>query len=95
MNFTDKIECTDSEVELKYCERCGGLFFRLLGASLVYCGACMQHWATLCSTTHGNGGVGSRARGKLKTPELHQSTIERGARINGLQGSSAREVRPC
>ena len=26
MNFIDKIECTDKPMELKYCERCGGLF---------------------------------------------------------------------
>jgi hypothetical protein len=28
------------EVELKYCERCGGLWFREKGKSGVYCGGC-------------------------------------------------------
>ena len=28
------------EVELKYCERCGGLWFREKGTLGVYCGAC-------------------------------------------------------
>ena len=28
------------EVELKYCERCGGLWFREKGTPGVYCGAC-------------------------------------------------------
>ena len=28
------------EVELKYCERCGGLWFREKGRSGVYCAAC-------------------------------------------------------
>jgi len=94
MNFMGKIECTDAAVELKYCERCGGLFLRLLGASLVYCGDCMAHWAAL-STTGGRGGVRSCARRKLRPPQLHRSKIERGARIDGLQGAAAIEVRPC
>jgi len=94
MNFMDKTESTDAEVELKYCERCGGLFLRLLGASLVYCGGCMAHWAAL-STTGGGGGVGSWARRKPRTPQLHRSKIERVSRIDRLQGSAAIEVRPC
>ena len=28
------------EVELKYCERCGGLWFREKGKTGVYCGSC-------------------------------------------------------
>ena len=28
------------EVELKYCERCGGLWFREKGTVGVYCGSC-------------------------------------------------------
>jgi hypothetical protein len=94
MNFMDKIECTDAEVELKYCERCGGLFLRLLGTSLVYCGGCTAHWAAL-STAGGRGDVGSWTRRKPRTPKLHRSKIERGTRIDRLQGSEAIEVRPC
>ncbi len=79
MNFTDKIECTDAEVELKYCERCGGLFLRLLGASLIYCGACKAHWAHCCrqltdaALENGPGGCDLRSflRAKLNAePEL-------------------------
>ncbi len=28
------------QVELKYCERCGGLWFRRLGCEEVYCASC-------------------------------------------------------
>ena len=40
MNFTGKLEGTEKNVELKYCERCGGLFLRTPGAGIVYCGGC-------------------------------------------------------
>ena len=30
------------KLELKYCERCGGLWFRPLGAEAVYCASCAE-----------------------------------------------------
>lgn len=46
------------QMELKYCERCGGLWLRLRGSEMVYCPPCavilagiardprfLQHWA--------------------------------------------------
>ena len=30
------------QLELKYCERCGGLFLRQLGIGEVYCAACAE-----------------------------------------------------
>jgi len=30
------------ELELKYCERCGGLWLRICGSERVYCGACAE-----------------------------------------------------
>jgi Zn-finger nucleic acid-binding protein len=30
------------EMELKYCERCGGLWLRLCGSQRVYCGPCTE-----------------------------------------------------
>jgi len=94
MNFIDKIECTDKQMELKYCERCGGLFLRLLGASLVYCGACMAHAAELLSTIGRPGRTRSCKRRRLRTPRLHWGKIEPDARIDSLQGSAATGVRP-
>ena len=41
MNFISKMmEGSNVHVELKYCERCGGLFLRTQGTNLVYCTAC-------------------------------------------------------
>jgi Zn-finger nucleic acid-binding protein len=33
-------ECEVIQLELKYCERCGGLWLRRRGADEVYCAAC-------------------------------------------------------
>jgi hypothetical protein len=37
----NKNESCYEQVELKYCERCGGLFLRPLGNVRAYCRACM------------------------------------------------------
>lgn len=29
-------------LELKYCERCGGLWLRLIGSDAVFCGSCSR-----------------------------------------------------
>ncbi len=35
------------EVELKYCERCGGLWLRRKGSDQVYCATCLPFMADL------------------------------------------------
>ncbi len=40
MNFLDRMEGGEIRVELKYCERCGGLWLRPQGANGVYCAGC-------------------------------------------------------
>lgn len=36
----ENIDRNAIQMELKYCERCGGLWLRLKGSELVYCAAC-------------------------------------------------------
>jgi uncharacterized Zn finger protein (UPF0148 family) len=92
MNFTDKIDSTDAEVELKYCERCGALFFRLPGAGLVYCLSCMTRSAELSSTAeYSSGRAQALHRSKLKTPR-RRSKIGQLAQIGGPQGVATVEV---
>ncbi|HUK48442.1 MAG TPA: hypothetical protein VLW06_12655 [Terriglobales bacterium] len=48
------------QMELKYCERCGGLWLRLRGSDLVYCAACAVILAGIardprCLQPHGGG----------------------------------------
>lgn len=40
MNFVDKAQVNGIKVELKYCERCGGLWLRPAEAGGVYCNSC-------------------------------------------------------
>jgi len=37
--------CETIPMELKYCERCGGLWLRQRGSSLSYCSPCAHHLA--------------------------------------------------
>ena len=37
------------QLELKYCERCGGLWLRLQGAQEVYCAACVPEMRQLAA----------------------------------------------
>jgi Zn-finger nucleic acid-binding protein len=45
MNFIGSMEGSEASVELKYCERCGGLFLRRPGDVRVHCTACTAHFA--------------------------------------------------
>lgn len=49
MNFMNKMERAGVAVELKYCERCGGLWLRRKGENEVYCGPCLEHQADVMS----------------------------------------------
>lgn len=37
-------------LELKYCERCGGLWFRQKGESQVYCESCSLQWSEMVAS---------------------------------------------
>jgi len=41
MNFITMAATTEERVELKYCERCGGLFLRKPGTLSAYCPGCV------------------------------------------------------
>ncbi len=43
------------KLELKYCERCGGLWLRLQGSEATYCGACAEAVRQLPPATRGGG----------------------------------------
>jgi len=42
-------------LELKYCERCGGLWFRQRGDSQVYCESCSQQCSEVADHENGAG----------------------------------------
>jgi len=47
MNFISELKAQDIELELKYCERCGGLWLRTRGEEAVYCPGCTARLAAL------------------------------------------------
>jgi ribosomal protein S27AE len=45
MNFLETITNEGIQLDLKYCERCGGLWLRPHGTDGVYCAACGAYFA--------------------------------------------------
>jgi hypothetical protein len=43
----EEFEAGQIQLELKYCERCGGLWLRLKGSDAVYCAGCSRAMAGL------------------------------------------------
>jgi hypothetical protein len=95
MNFVGTLQGAEQNIELKYCERCGGLFLRTPGAGVVYCGGCTS-WVT---NQAGLGAVDDSAprrknRGaRLKSGPAPDRKLHGSAQIESLQGVAAVEVR--
>jgi hypothetical protein len=53
MNFISMIRQEEMAVELKYCERCGGLWLRRPRQDVVHCGRCRAQRAELLRTGRG------------------------------------------
>jgi hypothetical protein len=54
INFGNELQ-----FELKYCERCGGLWLRPVGGGQIYCVACGREMAQLPPVSHERRGVES------------------------------------
>jgi hypothetical protein len=89
VNFTDEVEACGVHVELKYCERCGGLWLRSRGTAGVHCRACCKRLAAIrdgggplpAKTARRRRRKGGAVRGRAKA-----------LRIERLQGIAAMEV---
>ena len=80
MNFTTMIVRKEAAMELKYCERCGGLWLRRLGQDVVYCEGCRAQIAALLRPP--------RRRGPERVLATNQVQIE------CLLGVAEMEVQP-
>jgi hypothetical protein len=89
MNFIGTTEGHEIHVELKYCERCGGLWLRPQGGGGVYCASCR-----VCLAARPDPGAAPpRKRRRARTPRLHAQREDRNpARIECLQGVAATGV---
>lgn len=85
MNFISILE-KGVAVELKYCERCGGLWLRLQGESEIYCMSCRLRMAEMPRRTGERSG---KPRLPCPTPEDLQGQVQ----IEYLQAVTEPEVR--
>jgi hypothetical protein len=95
MNFVGTLEGVETSVELKYCERCGGLFLRTPGEGAVYCAACAFRLAaepdfekTIHSWPRRRSRGARLANGPKEKPRLRGS-----GQIGYLQGVATAEAR--
>jgi len=91
MDFIGTIEGSEIQVELKYCERCGGLWLRAQGTSGVYCASCH-----MCLAAMPNPGEApprkARSRRKARATDVQREDLQSRAEIECLQGVAAMEV---
>lgn len=80
MNFTGTLAGAERNVELKYCERCGGLFLRTPETGIVYCEGCAMR---MDSAPGSLAAISSRPQRKSRGARLANGP----ARETGLQGS--------
>jgi hypothetical protein len=100
MNFISEMDGQEIHVELKYCERCGGLWLRPQGADGVYCAGCRAHLEAMP-----NPGAAlprkARLRRRVRVQEpvtnirkdVQGEDLQTPARIEYLEGVAAMEVR--
>ena len=58
-------------LELKYCERCGGLWLRASGAAAVYCPPCTSEMAALPPAR----GIYAPSPGPQRRPEIETAVL--------------------
>jgi len=92
MNFIGSMEGSELQLELKYCERCGGLWLRPQGADIVYCDGCraiLEARPRASETTTHKAG---RRKGRGRSNGYQITALHRSGRIDCLQGVAAMEV---
>jgi len=93
VNLISEKEGNGIVLELKYCERCGGLFLRAQAANLFYCAPCQAHLAVLSSSATPPSNSSTRRRRKARIPVLHAGVEVREGRVQRLHAVA--EVGTC
>ncbi len=63
------------QLELKYCERCGGLWIRALNSAIIYCAPCAIEMAQVAIPRRRNSKAGKVSAPSIERP--HQLTLVR------------------
>jgi len=97
MNFISRMEGQEVQVELKYCERCGGLWLRPHGTDGIYCAPCRVRLASAPNPSNPSRPL-RKPRRRKKYVEPHQQAdvqsegFQGPGRIDYLQGVAAMGV---
>ena len=89
MNFIESAKGSEVRFELKYCERCGGLFLRRPAETRVYCAGCTVHLAQQMNTEELPGKESlrkSRARRKTRKTGTNSGELQNANHVKCLQG---------
>ncbi len=93
MNFMGRMEGQEIQVELKYCERCGGLWLRPRGAEGVYCASCRVRLAAMPNPEEAPPCAARRRRvARVQGTGVATEVVQNQARIEYLEGVAAMEV---
>ncbi len=93
MNFMSRMEGQGIQVELKYCERCGGLWLRPQGADGVYCASCRVRLAAMPNPGEAPPHKARRRKSRGQGTDVQREDLQSPAGIECLQGVAAMEVR--
>ncbi|MGA2424691.1 MAG: hypothetical protein ABSG07_11855 [Terriglobales bacterium] len=86
MNFIGRMEGPEIRVELKYCERCGGLWLRPQGAEGVYCAKCRVRLAALPNPGEPLPRKGRRRKARGRGVDVQAEVLQSPGRIEQLEG---------
>jgi Zn-finger nucleic acid-binding protein len=92
MNCVSRIEGEEIQVELKYCERCGGLWLRRQGADGVYCASCGVRLAAMPKPEEAAPEPRRGRKARLPGTKAGREGVQGQARIEYLEGVAAMEV---
>ncbi len=85
MNFTGKIERYEIRVELKYCERCGGLWLRSETTFGVYCATCSAHLAAMPNAREPRPSKTRRRRTRLQGSKVEREYRREGWNVDSVE----------
>jgi len=88
MNVIDVTVEEAIQLDLKYCERCGGLWLRRKGTNGVYCAGCKEHFEALPN----RGAAPPRKARRRKSRAAQANPAERSGHIEYIQGTASMEV---
>jgi hypothetical protein len=95
MNFINEARVAGEQVELKYCERCGGLFLRTPDASLATCPGCRSSLAAepdIAELSHPGRRRRSRPVRLAKGPRPGRRDLHRMAQVEYMQAVATAEM---